>query len=83
VIFEVQRMQWAKRRKADPIREVNTVKVDGFVKEKYKICKMIVGFVDGEVVSLTGQILQNPVLKHWIVNGIDSKGNNVAVKLIE
>lgn len=77
--FEVIRMQWAKRRKADPIREVESVDIPDFKKEQYLLCKMTVKFVDGEVVQLTGQVAQHQITKHWRVNGIDTNGNQVFV----
>lgn len=81
--LEIMVLHWAKRRRPDPIREVEKVTLEGFRPVRAHLCTMYVVFKDGEKVTLNAQVNQNPVTGAFSVNGLDAHGNQVAVSVLE
>ena len=45
------------------------------------MCKVLVEFIDGQTLELSGQVLYNERKKSWSINAINSQGNQIAIRL--
>ena len=76
-------MSWFKRR--PPTREIRPIHVDIpdlELSENFK-CSMLVTYDNGEKIMLSGRVNQNPIKKTWAVHGIDTKGHQCMVDIVE
>lgn len=82
--YEIINLNWTKRRKDYSEKKiVNKINFFDFKLEHYHICKLEVFFEkEKEPVYLNGQVLFNNIKKYWTINGINSEGYQVAIKLL-
>tara|TARA_B100000749_G_C18083272_1_gene324615 strand:- start:55 stop:309 length:255 start_codon:yes stop_codon:yes gene_type:complete len=79
--MEVITLKWfSKRYRGYDTRVVESVDFDDLQFVDTHMCKMLVEFTTGESVTLTAMVRQNHINKTWSVNGIDTNGNQVAVR---
>lgn len=90
VKYEIQELSWFKRRKLTKKelnniqmkKEVLDIELEDFKKEKYHICKMHIKY-EKENITLIGQVIFNEIKKNWLINGVDTKGNQLLIKILE
>ncbi|MBS49870.1 MAG: hypothetical protein CMN60_21095 [Sphingobium sp.] len=79
--MEVITLKWfSKRYRGYDTRVVASVDFDDLQFVDTHMCKMFVEFTTGESVTLTAMVRQNHINKTWTANGIDTNGNQVAVR---
>ena len=80
--YRIVELSWCKRREYEK-KELNVeaIMLNGFKKERFSLCDMIVILKSGEEIKLSGQVIHNQIKDQWMINGIDSKGNQVAIEV--
>ena len=81
--FELQPLDWYKRRAPSKEPVALSVEVTGFEKVHNHKCELRVSYDDGVVRDLIGRVLHNTLKDHWTINGLNANGFVVSVKVIE
>lgn len=80
--YEIRQLSWSKRRKHTESPKALSVELVGFKKEINHTCLMVVDYEE-EKVELKGRVTYNEIQDYWIVSGINSKGNQCIIKILE
>lgn len=80
--YEIRQLSWSKRRNHSEEKEALKVSLIGFEKKPNHFCKMIVNY-DDEEVELNARVIYNEIQDYWVVSGINTKGNQCSIKIIE
>ena len=81
--FEIQPMDWHKRRAPSAEPKPLSVSVSGFNYEANTSCDLAVTYDDGVERVLKGRIIHNQQFDRWLINGINSDGYVLLVKVFE
>lgn len=81
--FEIRQLNWHKRRRPGEEPKPVAVEVPDFKKVANHMCQISVTFDNGEILEMTGRVLQNPVTGDWSVSGINTSGQSVFAKYVE
>lgn len=80
--YKIIELSWYKRRiNTENKKEIINIDIKDFKKERFSFCNMIVTFKE-ETVKLTGQVIHNTIKDIWLINGIDSQGNQVVIEIL-
>lgn len=81
-LFQIQQLNWHKRRAATKQPEPVAVEIPDFQKTVNHMCQVQVQFDDGTTAILTGRIGQNPISGTWTVSAINGQGQSVAARYL-
>ena len=81
--FELQPLDWYKRRAPSKEPIALSAKVMGFEKVHNHKCQLRVRYDDHVERELIGRVLHNRLKDHWTINGLNANGFVVSVKVIE
>lgn len=79
--YNVINVHWCKRRPHDIPPTVDTVELINYKQEHNAFCTMNVQYTNGQSVSLIGRVLFNDINKNWSINGVNSSGDNVTIRV--
>ncbi len=81
--FELQPLDWYKRRAPSKAPIAVSVVVMNFDKVHNHKCQLRVRYDDNVERELIGRVLYNGRKDHWTINGLNANGFVVSVKVIE
>jgi hypothetical protein len=81
--FVIQQLSWYKRRKPGDQPQPVSIEVPDFKPEANHFCAVHVQFDNGDHVSLSGRVTQNPISGAWMVNGINMHGQSVSAMWVD
>lgn len=79
VNFEIQHLNWHKRRAPTTEPQPTSIRCDNFKKEENHFCEVYVQYDDGVERKLLGRVIHNQIKGHWAINAIANGGFNVSV----
>lgn len=81
LFYTIANVHWCKRRPHDTPPTVQSIQLFDYNQQHNLFCTMIVTYTTGQVVELIGRVLLNSITGSWSVNGVNSKGDNVTIRL--